>query len=143
MGGQTIYGFPVGGREEGAIEVISATPVLNTHRVRVYGRHEPEGMTSRPPQDRLAALDEEIELVTSSLLPSETLTSSPRDQWPRFVVIASNECHVALHLRVDEHYPKQGSVLVEVKGEDDGREEAEGWKQWVAERMTEWDGEAE
>jgi hypothetical protein len=30
-----------------------------------------------------------------------------------------------------------------VKGASDGREEAEGWKEWVKERMEEWDGDTE
>lgn len=115
-------------------------PTITHHSQRGSNKMTtPTGLKS----PRLQALDSEIELLTSSLLPTETLTSSPRDQWPRFVVIASTESQLAVHVRVDGQYPHQSAVKIDVKGASDGREEAEGWKEWVKERMEEWDGDTE
>lgn len=91
------------------------------------------------PDPRLSSLDTEIELITSSLLPSETFTSSPRDQWPRFVVVASTSSRLTLNVRIDGQYPRSDAVKVQIKSDDMDRDEAEGWKDWVGARLKEWE----
>ena len=84
-------------------------------------------------------LDTEIELMTASLLPSETLESSYAGIWPRVIDISSTDSKLALRLTINDGYPTNPSAVnVEVRGEID-REEAEIWKSWIGDRMSEWD----
>ncbi|RXK38534.1 hypothetical protein M231_04166 [Tremella mesenterica] len=76
-------------------------------------------------------LREEIELIQSSLLPTETLTRGLDN-----FVVRSTTSELSIHVNLCD-YPK--TVNVEVKGEKDGREESEMWRGWVRERMKEWD----
>jgi hypothetical protein len=88
-------------------------------------------------------LDIEIELIQSSLLPVETLGQSGSEAFPRRFDVTSTESKYSLRVSVDRSYPERSAVGVEVKGLDDGREEAEGWKEWVDGIMAEWDDESE
>lgn len=89
------------------------------------------------------AVDVELELITASLLPGESLIASDPAVWPRIIDISSKDSKLALHVSVDEGYPESQAVIIEVKGRDIGREEAEEWKGWVHERMAEWDATSE
>lgn len=86
-------------------------------------------------EDQQSQLDTEIELIESSLLPDESLLESPNG-----IEVRSTASKLFLHITTDE-YP--GHVGVEVKGPDVGREEAEGWKAWVSERMRDWNADEE
>lgn len=89
--------------------------------------------------DPVEALDAELELITSSLLPAERLTSSDPAIWPRSIEIVSDDSKFSLHVSVDPGYPRDESLVVEVKGKEMGRDEAEGWRAWVDARMGERD----
>ncbi|OCF43560.1 hypothetical protein I317_02578 [Kwoniella heveanensis CBS 569] len=88
-------------------------------------------------------LDNELELISSSLLPSETLdsSSSPSDQatWPRVMSITSSDSALSLHVTINQGYRSRQAVKIEVKGAVMGREEATGWQRWTDEKMTEYD----
>lgn len=83
-----------------------------------------------------SSLDLEIELLQSSLLAEEELqaTDSPL---PRTIDITSLASRLALHIAVEEGYPAASSVRIAVKGAQINRDEAEGWRAWVQERMIE------
>lgn len=103
--------------------------------------------------DRLQA---ELEILAASLLPAEHIRSSsdppsaasPNDlqattveRLPVQLEISSDDSRHYLNISVDGVYPAQGSVQVQVKAKDQGRDEAEGWREWVegVMRDTEWD----
>ena len=88
-------------------------------------------------------LEAELELIRSSLLPVETLTSSDSGRWPRIIDIDNDDTKLSLHVSVAEGYPAAGVVDLEVKGKKIGREEAESWRKWVKEKMGEWNLEDE
>lgn len=88
-------------------------------------------------EDEQSPLDLEIELLQSSLLANETLTVS--DGYPRTIDITSSDSKLALHVLFSDDYPKASAVHIEVKGPEVNREDAEGWKTWVEERMSDWD----
>lgn len=77
----------------------------------------------------------EIELIESSLLPDESLHRHPSG-----IEVKSTASKLILHVTTD-NYP--GHVVIEVKGPEIGREEAEGWREWVEERMKEWNPQDE
>jgi hypothetical protein len=81
----------------------------------------------------------EVELIASSLLPAEQLTNAPAEH-PRLceLEIRSSNSNIWLHILVSEGYPDRQAVHLEVKGQDVGREEAEGWNAWVKERLSDW-----
>ena len=80
-------------------------------------------------------LDLEIELIEASLLPAERLV---RDG--NAISITSDDSILSLHVAVSPNYPTSGSVAVEVKGENIGRDEAQGWKEWLKNTLIEeWD----
>ena len=84
-------------------------------------------------------LDLEIELIESSLLPSESLTKTSSK--PNIIDITSTASKLALHITINDAYPAPGSIGVEVKGQEVGREEAEEWRVWVEERLKDWDSD--
>lgn len=86
-------------------------------------------------------LEVELELITSSLLTAEALSSGDPGTWPRIIDIASNDSKLSLHVIVRRTYPGAGGIEIEVKGKDMGRKEAEGWRDWVTEKMKGWDAE--
>ena len=86
-------------------------------------------------------IDTEIELLQSSLLPAEQLETGTGTEWPRIIDISSEESKLALRITVKEAYPERESVAVDIRGPDIGREEAEGWRAWSAERLKEWNAE--
>jgi hypothetical protein len=92
-------------------------------------------------ESQQAQLDLEIELIESSLLPSETLVVDSHD--PRVINISSTASKLALHVTLGESYPAKESLKIEVKGPEIGREEAEGWRTWVQEKMEDWNANDE
>jgi hypothetical protein len=86
-------------------------------------------------------LDVELELIESSLLPNENLAKNPQN--PYVIDITSTASKLALHITISDAYPAPGSVGVEVKGPEVGREEAEYWKVWVEERLKDWNSDEE
>ena len=86
-----------------------------------------------------AQLEVEIELIESSLLPNETLARISQE--PNIIDITSTASKLALHITINDAYPASGSIGVEVKGPEVGREEAEGWRVWVEERLKDWDSD--
>lgn len=87
--------------------------------------------------DEQSPFDLEIELLQSSLLGNEKLTSTNGDS--RVIEITSSDSKLALHVVVAEGYPRASSVQISIKGPEIHRDEAEDWKTWVEERMTDWD----
>lgn len=92
-------------------------------------------------ESQQSQLDLEIELIESSLLPSESLANTSRN--PYVVDITSTASKLSLHITINDTYPASGSIGVEVKGPEVGREEAEGWRVWVEERLKDWDSDEE
>ena len=91
-------------------------------------------------QDVAARLDAELELIEASLLPAESLTHhSSLSGWPVTFTITSTDSPLSILVALSETYPAPDGVHVEVKGSEDGREEAEGRKSWMEERMMSWD----
>ena len=109
-------------------------------------------------EDGAAALDRlraELEILAASLLPAEHLRLSsdgpavPSDdlqaiaveRLPAKLEISSDDSRYCLYISVDGAYPAQRSVQVQVKARDQGRDEAEGWREWVGGVMrdAEWD----
>ena len=86
-------------------------------------------------EDRQTQLNLEIELIESSLLPDESLHRIPNG-----IEVKSTVSKLVLHVNTDK-YPVD--VGIEVKGPEVGREEAEGWRGWVEERMKDWNKEEE
>ncbi len=93
--------------------------------------------------DPAEALDLELELIISALLPAEKLSSSERGRWPRTIDVSSDDSKFSLHAIVAPKYPASDSVKLDVKGKEMGRGEAEGWIQWVEEKLSEWNAEEE
>ena len=90
-----------------------------------------------------SALDVEIELIESSLLPAEHLETS-LDNGTRTISISSQDSDLNIRVTIAVvTYPTAESVKVEIRGANDGRDEAEGWRQWVSERMKDWSTEDE
>jgi len=86
-------------------------------------------------EDRQTQLNVEIELIESSLLTDESLHRHASG-----IEVKSTASKLILHVTTD-NYP--GHVVIEVKGPEVGREEAEGWREWVEERMKEWNPQDE
>lgn len=82
-------------------------------------------------------LDLEIELLQSSLLANESLTTASGD--PRVIDITSSDSKLALHVTLGQDYPQGSSVHLEIKGPEINRDEAEDWRIWIEERMSAWD----
>lgn len=83
-------------------------------------------------------LDAEVELIASSLLPEENL-SSPSLTWPREIVIANAESQRSLQITIAEEYPKRQAVTVEVKGNDIGRDAAAEWSKRINGFLDSWE----
>ncbi|KIS02076.1 hypothetical protein L804_00334 [Cryptococcus deuterogattii 2001/935-1] len=89
------------------------------------------------PQDNLST---ELELISASLLPAESLHySSATSVYPQEFDITNSDSGRSMHVEIHEDYPRTGSVKVGMKGNSMGRDEALGWKGWVNEKMLEWD----
>ncbi|WVR06381.1 hypothetical protein IAU60_003412 [Kwoniella sp. DSM 27419] len=86
-------------------------------------------------------LDTELELIAASLLPAESIDSSPSGSWPRDITITSHDSHFSLHVVTRETYRSRNAVTIEVKSGAMGRDEAAGWQAWVDTRMEDWDEE--
>ena len=84
---------------------------------------------------RQEQLDLEIELIESSLLPDESLSRASTG-----LAIKSTASTLVLNISTSK-YPQD--VGIEVKGSEVGREEAEGWRVWVEERMKGWNTDDE
>ncbi|WVO18162.1 hypothetical protein L204_105865 [Cryptococcus depauperatus] len=84
----------------------------------------------------------ELELISSSLLPAETLHLPQPGAWPQLYSITSTDSNLSLAIAVNERYMGKKDVKIEVKG-DVGREEASKWERWILERMREWDEDEE
>ena len=87
--------------------------------------------------DPQSSLDDEIELITASLLPTEELIPPDKGSWPRITDITSTDSKLSLRVQVDADYPSVSAVHVEIRGDLD-RDEAEEWKRWTGERMLDW-----
>lgn len=87
--------------------------------------------------DEQSPLTLEIELLQSSLLSNEKLTTTDGDV--RIIDITSSDSKLAIHVVIGEGYPIASSVQIDIKGPEVNRDEAEDWKVWVDERMCEWD----
>ncbi|WVQ83071.1 hypothetical protein IAT38_005209 [Cryptococcus sp. DSM 104549] len=87
----------------------------------------------------MPAIDEELELITASLLPAESASSSASDVWPRTIDIISTDSPLSLHVRITSGYARRDAVEVEVKSADMGRDEATRWKEWVHDKMENWE----
>lgn len=93
-------------------------------------------------EDEASSLDTEIVLISSSLLPTESLSEALDSS--RHIEIRNNDNdRLWLHVEVSDGYPSRDAVKIEIKGAGMGREEAEGWKEWVDERMGDWNAEDE
>jgi hypothetical protein len=79
-------------------------------------------------------LDLELELIESSLLPAERLRRDGDS-----CEISSEDSKLVICFQTTSRYPAKDAVELEIKGSEVGREEAEGWKKWVNERLREWD----
>ncbi|KLT38877.1 hypothetical protein CC85DRAFT_289121 [Cutaneotrichosporon oleaginosum] len=79
-------------------------------------------------------LDVELELIASSLLPSEDLTDDPG--FPRIISIVNNDSQRTLHIEVREDYPSQSAVTIELKGNDIGRDVARYHNSKIAEQQN-------
>lgn len=86
-------------------------------------------------QDRQTQLNTEIELIESSLLPDESLDRSPSG-----IEVKSTASKLILHVTTDK-YP--GDVGIEIKGPEVGRDEAEGWREFVEGKMNDWNKDEE
>ncbi|WVW84633.1 hypothetical protein I302_106667 [Kwoniella bestiolae CBS 10118] len=86
-------------------------------------------------------LDIELELISSSLLPAESLSSSDPGTWPRVIDITSDDSELSLHISVNEGYRSKDAVQIEIKSGSMGREEGLDRKRWVEEKMEEWNEE--
>jgi hypothetical protein len=86
-------------------------------------------------EGRQTQLNLEIELIESSLLPDESLHRIPNG-----IEVKSTASKLGLHVITDK-YPEDAGI--EVKGPEVGREEAEGWRCWVEEKMKDWNKEEE
>jgi len=84
------------------------------------------------------SLDLEIELIESSLLPAERLARNG-DSFE----ITSDDSKLVVHFEATSEYPAKEALVLEIKGSEIGREEAEGWRHWVDERVAEWDNTEE
>jgi hypothetical protein len=103
--------------------------------------------------DALERLHTELQLIASSLLPTEHLFCVSTDsrnvpfdevdtvQLPLDICITSEESKYHLSIALSASYPGKDAVHVQVKGKDQGRDEAEGWREWVGGIMrdAEWD----
>lgn len=94
-------------------------------------------------QETLDKLDTELELIEASLLPVESLSSSARDSLPRTIDMSSTDSQLRISINVSQGYPGRDAVVMEIKGADIGRDEAEEWKTKVEGMMQEWDDESE
>ncbi|CAD6571455.1 MAG: hypothetical protein TREMPRED_000294, partial [Tremellales sp. Tagirdzhanova-0007] len=83
----------------------------------------------------------ELEVIAASLLPAEALTSSEPGIWPWTIEISSTDSKLSLCIVIAQGYPAQQDVAVEVKGTQMGRDEAEGWREWVSQKMGQWNAE--
>lgn len=89
------------------------------------------------PQNNLST---ELELISASLLPAESLHYlSATSVYPQEFDITNSDSGRSMHVEIHEDYPQTGSVKVGMKGNSMGRDEALGWKEWVNEKMLEWD----
>lgn len=95
--------------------------------------------------DERSSLDLEIELLQSSLLAGETLeVDDGNGSLPaRVIDITSSASKLAVHVNIGPGYPAASSLQLEVKGPEIGREDAEGWRSWVKDCLSEWDETAE
>jgi len=84
------------------------------------------------------SLDLEIELIESSLLPSERLNRDG-DSFE----ISSDDSKLVIQFRAASSYSAKEAVYLDIKGSEIGREEAEGWNQWVTARISDWDNTEE
>jgi hypothetical protein len=89
--------------------------------------------------DDTSALDAETELIEASLLPAELLQKSVESVWPVIIDISSSDSKLAIHISLGQDYPQRHDVYIEIKGAAMGRDEAEGWKTWVDEKLEDWD----
>ncbi|KAL1412860.1 hypothetical protein Q8F55_000609 [Vanrija albida] len=85
------------------------------------------------------ALDTEVELISASILPAESLTSTESGGWPRIVTVTNADSQRSLHITVADTYPRRGAVTIELKGNDVGREEAVEWSAQIDAFLDEWD----
>ncbi|TXT15840.1 hypothetical protein VHUM_00343 [Vanrija humicola] len=85
------------------------------------------------------ALNTEVELISASILPAETLTSTDSGTWPRIVTVANSESQRSLLITVSDTYPIRGAVTIELKGNDVGRDEAVEWSAQIDAFLDEWD----
>ncbi|ORY24294.1 hypothetical protein BCR39DRAFT_561590 [Naematelia encephala] len=87
----------------------------------------------------LPRLEAELELISSSLLPTESLHNESSDTGALVFRIDSTESALGLHITVSDQYPDADAITIAVKGGTVGREEARGWERWSADQMREWD----
>lgn len=95
----------------------------------------------RPPMSAPEDLDTELELITSSLLPEETLLSS--SACPREVTIANSESQKSLHITLASEYPQRSAVSVALKSPNVGRDTAEEWRRRIDEILESWEDSEE
>lgn len=89
------------------------------------------------PQDNLSI---ELELISASLLPTESLHYlSASSLYPQAFDITNSDSGRSMHVEIHGNYPKNGSVKVDMKENSMGRDEALVWKERVNEKMLDWD----
>ena len=86
-------------------------------------------------------LEAELEVIAASLLPAETLTTSEPGIWPRTIEITSIDSKLSLYIVIAQGYPAEQDVAIEIKGTQVGRDEAEGWRDWVGQKMLQWNAD--
>lgn len=91
----------------------------------------------------MSNLDTEITLISSSLLPSETLEEVVEDFGTRRLDITNEDSRRSLQIHVTDSYPARDAVKVELSGENFGRDEAIRWRTTVEDMLNNWDKEDE
>lgn len=93
----------------------------------------------------LDSLDTEIELLSASLLPTETLELNDSSACTaiRDLMITNHDSRLSIHIHVGDQYPARDAVTAEVKGNNIGRDKALEWSLRVEEAFRDWDQENE
>lgn len=99
----------------------------------------PHPLHNQPQMAAVDALDTEVELISASILPAESLASTDSGTWPRIVTVTNAESQRSLHITVADAYPLRGAVTIELKGNDVGRDEAAEWSAQIDAFLDEWD----
>lgn len=91
-----------------------------------------------PPSCCRLSMDEELELIRSSLFPAEAVEASTTT--PNQFTISSADSPYRIRFTVENDDAEPSSSLFQLTSDVMGKEEAVGWAQWVDERLADsWD----